>query len=621
MALRHLAVLVLTVASGVLSAQPQPGRGAAPVGALEPVDFMAVSEDGRPVSDLTASDVTFKVDGRVREIRTLEFIELASPDSNERLGVLTAPIPVPYSSNRLADGGRVVMIVINHESIRAGRERPARDAAMRFLATLSPRDQVGLVTMPRGRVEVDLTRDHEEIKTALQRITGQAQQTASLGMPAVPRAAGVTGDQAATSDRACSARLTLSTLTGLLQSMATRSEGPKTLVFISTGLAPPTRDGAMTGPPGQCEIRSVFYDEVGTAASAARAHFYVIQPNDEQPDSASNAFTNPSASRFGTADEHLMGLQNLAGVTGGEIFRLASQNPAAVFKRLSHESSGYYVISFNPEPGERNGQPHRIEIRVTRARVLVRSSPHFTIPKPELTGDVTPQKMMRAARNFRGLALRATAYTSRVPGESLLKVVAAGEPMDPSVRLKSAAVGVFDAKGKLSAQSTADAKELASMPFIAALPVPTGPYRLRFAAVDTAGYHGTVDYWFRADLTNAGALKLSDIALGVSNDGAFVPKLLFGSERAAVGLLEIYGSPRSSTEITVRLELALSEDGPPLAGVPANVRVMPDGNTRLVVGAIPIESLDSGDYIVRAVVNVDGRPAARVYRTLRKSGR
>src|SRR6185436_20298495 len=99
---------------------------------------------------------------------------------------------------------------------------------------------------------------------------------------------------------------------------------------------------------------------------------------------------------------------------------------------------------------------------------------------------------------------------------------------------------------------------------IAALPATVGTYRLRFAAVDVTGHHGTVDCVLRADLTSAAPLKISDIALGVANRGAFVPKLLFSREPAAIVILDVYGTPKSSTEITVKLELARSEDGPPI---------------------------------------------------------
>src|SRR6185295_16382403 len=103
------------------------------------------------------------------------------------------------------------------------------------------------------------------------------------------------------------------------------------------------------------------------------------------------------------------------------------------------------------------GQPHRIEVKVGRERITVRSSPTLVVAKMD-GGDLTPQKMLRAARSYRELPLRAAAYSSRMPGDATLKIIAAGEPMDPSVKLRAAAVGLFDSRGKLVAQSTADSR-------------------------------------------------------------------------------------------------------------------------------------------------------------------
>ncbi len=568
-------------------------------GLTELVDFMALGEDGRPVTDLKAADVTLKVDGRPREIRSLELIELASASAIERSGTLTVPIDTPFASNRLADTGRVVLIVIDHESIRPGKERPAKDAAVRFLSSLSPRDLVGLMTMPHGW-SIEPTMNHQEIREGLGRITGQSSQ------------------QPTTSESLCHARLVLNTLSGMLQALAS-IDGPKTIAFVSSGLRRPARDAPALGPPGQCELTSVHFDDVSAASSAARAHFYVIQPNDEQPDSATTAFANPSASRFASSDENLAGLQNLAGITGGEIFRLTAMQPDAVFTRVAHESSSYYVIAFEPEPDERNGLAHRVEVRVARERVTVRSAPRYTIAKAETSGpDLTPQRMLRTGRRFRELPLRATAYTSRMPGDTTLKIVAAAEAIDASVTLKSVAVGLFDAKGKLTAQSSADGKELSLMPFVAALPAAVGPVTLRVAAIDTAGRRGTVDYRFRAELTPAIALKLSGLALGVTDSGAFRPRLQFGAEPGAIALFEIYGAPARGAELTVRLELAAGEEGPPLAVAPATVRPTGADDSRIVIGAMPLGAVPPGDYLVRAIVSIDGRPVARVFRTLRK---
>jgi hypothetical protein len=122
--------LLLLVFPGGNPAAEQP-RTASPAALTELVDFLAVSDDGKPVTDLTAAEITFKVDGRIRPISSVQFVELASATPLDRGTQLSPPIAPPYGSNRLEDAGRLVMIAIDRESIRPGRERPAREAALR----------------------------------------------------------------------------------------------------------------------------------------------------------------------------------------------------------------------------------------------------------------------------------------------------------------------------------------------------------------------------------------------------------------------------------------------------------------------------------------------------------
>ncbi len=596
----RLGQLGLVAVFAVVSATPPAARQARnpPAGGpQELVDFAVVTEEGQPVTDLAPSEVTLRIDGRARVVGSLQFIQLSSPTPIDRGTRLSPPLPAPYGSNRLEDSGRFVMIVIDRDSIRPGRERPAREAALRFLSGLSPRDRVGLVTLPR--VEVEPTNDHEQVRQALLQMTGQAPQ------------------ERAASDAACRGRVVLNTLSGLLGTLAL-TDGPKTVAVVSTGLAPPTRDAPLNRPPGQCEIRSVDFDEVTAAAAAARAHFYVIQPNDEGIDSASSSLVDQNASRFQSGDNDLAGLQHLAGATGGELFRLSSVDAGRVFGRVSMESSAYYVIAFEPEPGERNGLPHRVDIKVSRDRVTVRMQPQFTIAKSDTKpSDITPQRMLREARQYRELSLRATAYSSLNTGDSRLKIIGAGEAADPSVTLASAAIGLFDAKGKLAAQWTADKEELAARPLVAALVGSVGPYRLRVAAIDSTGRRGTVDYGFLADLESAGPLKLSAIALGVLRPG-FQPRLQFGDESAAVGYFEIYGVPPRASEITVRMEIVETSDSVPLVSSSARLQPTSDEARRLAIASLTLTPLAPGDYLVRAIVSIDGRPAGQVIRTLRK---
>lgn len=613
-----LAALTLAfalAAPGVASA-----RQALSAPAAEPelaaLDFLAIGPDGRPVTTLTVDQVSLKVDGGERAIRSLQYIELGPGSLNRAAGVIPRPLPPPFASNLLADAGRVVMIVINDESIRPGKERPAREAAARFLAALSSRDRVALVTMPRGAIHVDLTRDHEQIRSALSRVTGQAPQTSGQAMPATPRAPGITSAQASTSDRACSSRLTLNALAGMLAGLE-GLDGPKSVVFISSGLTPPTRDAPLSGPPGRCEVKAEYFEEVGAAARAARAHFYVIQPSDLISDPAETAFTDMTASRFAGTDDATAGLQNLVGVTNGEIFKLArAADP--VFSRVAAESSGYYVAEFEATPAERNGMPHRVELRVAKPDVSLRYGSQLVIAKAESRKDpkfLSPQDMLRGIRRFRTLPLRAMAFTSRMPGGTELKVVAIAEPMEPSVQFTSAAMGLVDARGKMSRQWTASRDDLKSGMLVSAFPVPPGTYRLRVAAIDSAGRHGTVEYPFVAELTAAGPLRLSAIALGVTRDGSFEPRMIFGAEPAAVAYLEVYG--RSPAPV-VRLELAESENGPALVSAPGRLTETDDPERRVAVGALPLGGVFPGDYLVRVVITNDGKPVGSAMRTLRK---
>jgi hypothetical protein len=244
------------------------------------MDFIATGPDGRPVKTLTPGDIVLRVGGRERVVFGMEYVELGGAhELTDRGGNIPMSPPEPFGSNLLSDAGRIVMLVINHESISPGRERPARDAAVKFLRSLSPRDRVGLVTVPRGAALVDPTRDHEQVRSGAD---------ADLRAGSADQGSGAAGDVGrgrrelepdATSDRACMTRLTLENLTGMLDSLSSLEE-PKTIVFISGGLSTPTRDAPTNRAPGPCELKPDDFEAVGKSARAARAHFYILQPHE-----------------------------------------------------------------------------------------------------------------------------------------------------------------------------------------------------------------------------------------------------------------------------------------------------------------------------------------------------
>ena len=141
------------------------------------IDFLATRPDGQPVEDLVAKEIVLKVDGRVRDLRSFQFVKLSA---TSREVPARAALPAPFGANDAPSPGRSVIIVVDHEQTRASEGRSATAAAARFLDRLTPLDQAGLVTMPNGKVEVDLTTNHDRVRKALADVVGRAQRKTGI---------------------------------------------------------------------------------------------------------------------------------------------------------------------------------------------------------------------------------------------------------------------------------------------------------------------------------------------------------------------------------------------------------------------------------------------------------
>ena len=585
-------VLVSTLA--VATAQGQqphaPGRLRAGV-SLVAVDFLALGRDGVPLVDLKPDDVTLRVDGKARVIESLQLVRVA-----DGTGSSSEPLPPPFGTNARGTGAaRALVLVLDDDSIRPGRERALRDVADRFLRSLSSVDRVALVTMPYGGTKVNLTTDHDQVRQALSIIAGSAPQSE-------------TG-----SEMACRTRRNLMALAGLLGGLSD-DDGPAVVLFFSTGLAGPRRDAPVTRAPGACELTTDDFRRVGLAAASSRTHVYVVQPEDRTAPPGATVVENIAGAGFTGSDNPREGLEHLVGVTGGQLLHLETASDDALH-RVTRETSAYYLAAFEPEASERNGQTHRIEVRLTRTDAVVRSRPEITIAKSGSKAARAPRDLLREPTTYRELPLRAAGFVSRESGDRTLKVMVLGEPSDPEVTLAAAAAAIFDDGGKLVAQWTAEPGELVRRPLVAAFVTQPGTYRLRFAATDAEGRGGTADSQLVVGLAPAGPLELSGLVLGLSRAGGLVPRLQFGGEPVALGYVEIFRG-QSGQPVSVTFELARSVDGDAMLSAPGVLAATGDRHT--ATAAIPIGALPPGDYIVRATVTVQGQGSGRVMRTLRK---
>lgn len=571
-------------ALGVLSAaRAQPSGG----GALVIVDFRAIAANGQPILDLTAGEVSLRVGGRVRQVKSLELVR----HTVEGKPPASAPVlPEPFATNASSGTrGRDVLLVIDEGSIAPGKESQLRESLERLLSALTSSDRVRVLSMRQGGVNLPLTDRPGIARTALSRISGHSSATESPG------------------DLVCRSAIGLQLLRNALAEYS--GEVPPTLVVVSAGFgAPPAGGVRQFATQGACPaLRTIDFEDVGAAARAVHATTYVIHALDA------------SASLL-PRDTLQAGLETLAGAMGAEVIRAVGGSPATV-ERIALETSAYYLAGYEPDAADRSGAPQRVEVRVARDGVTVRAPADVSPLKPETAGQnrlPSPDQMLRVTTVYRDLPLRAAGFASKGDSAGMVRLVVLVEPIDPTLKLTGAAVGLYDAKGKLT-RWTADASDLGHTPLMAGILVPAGTYRMRVAATDGAGRRGAVDSDVRAELTQAGAVKLSAMLLGVSaSDGVFRPRLQFTGEPGAFGYLEIYGAPKGST-VSVLLEIAADENGPALTTSELTAAPGPADDVRIAYSGFAIEALPPGDVVMRAIVSVDKTVVGRISRTLRKA--
>jgi len=579
------ALVVLALASAAPAAAQS--KASAPV----KIDFRALTEDGQPVSDLKAEELALKVNGKLRRVQALTVFHGSAADAPAAGG---GGLPAPYATNAVGRTGRVIHVLVDDDSITPGREMQVREAMRLLVSELSPGDMLGVLTTQ-----------------------GQVNLRPSTDVARAQRAVDVIGGRNSANETPTDAQCRTTRVLAALGSMLTLTGGtPTTIVVFSGGLTPPaqkiidmtrrsvqTEASAAAATSDICPVRPEDYENIGLVAASARADLYLFH------------LTEAMANRSSAQDA---GFESLAGVTGAELFRLTA-SPQASVSRLLRETASYYTASFEPEGSERNGGTFRVELKTTRDKVRVRTRPSVDIRKDTVRAATAPKDMLRTQTAYGDLPLRSSGFTSRTTGSEDVKVIAMFEAIDPAATLSAASVALFDEKNTLKKQWTAQPADLAKRPVMAALSAPAGTYRVRVAAVDASGRAGTTDYELKVEVPRADPLKLSTLVLGTQQQGgSFMPRLDFSTETVAIGLLEIYNVPKGGA-VNVVLDIVQSPDGTPLANAETAVSQGGAEDMRVAYGAFSIASLAPGDYLMRAVVSLDGKPVGKVVRTLRKS--
>lgn len=371
------------------------------------VDVQVVERTGAPVPALTKDDFRVSIDRRRRTIVNAEFVSVtateggavSAPAEPRAAGVADAPTSVP---------GRTFVIAVDLLTFDIGASRGVAAAARQFIERLRPDDRVGLFPFPTGP-RLEASTDHGRVLAVLDQLVGQKLQAG--GRYAISPADIVdwwAGDQARIQARECGSSSTgrggtisPSCVSDLGVEMNARTQefeaqamlsnqilrrlfesigpvpGRKFVVLVSGGMP-------MSDRPGGRPDGGTAAQDLGAIAARANVGLYSLFLDGSflERFSASSRTGNRGATN-GDRDSAVGGawLSQLSDGAGGALFRILVGNGEASFDRVLRETSAYYLLGVQPEPADRDGKPHVIDVSVNQRGLTVRSRRWVVMPQ------------------------------------------------------------------------------------------------------------------------------------------------------------------------------------------------------------------------------------------------
>jgi VWFA-related protein len=652
---RLVAAVLLVSAGAVAVAQPQTPTFRSEVDLVE-IDATVTDAQGRIITDLTAADFEVLEDGRPQEIAAISLVNI--PEARiERPLFAGAPIEPDVQANTGAEG-RIYLIAL--DEVTGEQILRTRIFLRRFFEQhFSANDIAAVVWVGRGRASdtQDFTSNPRLLLNAVDRFQGGF----SAEPPPVAGAAAGGGRPTAVEEFA--ARSRMRSLRSLTEFMASLRGRRKALLYFSTGLGFDMFD-VTDYNGGVMSLATADAHAAMTAATRGNVTIYAIDPRGLSPDAAGGDVEAPiSVDQRAALRDSRRDLRAFAELTGG--FAFTDQNDVgAAFTRMVRENSTYYVLGFYSTNQRRDGRYRKLEVRVRRPGLQVRSRRGYIAP----TGRAPEPAETRRATTLAPAVADALASPLRNPGVPMRVFAAPFKGADDeanialAVELDPSALGLVEKAGthageveiawtaiaaggkvypgerhRAALTLKPDTLERASREgfrVLSMLTLPAGRYQLRVAAGNTAGSAGSVMYDLEVQDFAEAPLSMSGVALTSTASGQALTQplndplrdLLPGpvtarrdfdrGDRLAL-YTEIYEGRLRQQAHTVDITAALlADDGRVIRQVEeqrSSTELQGNAGGYGFRAELPLADLAPGLYVVRvdARANIGDRPVAR----------
>jgi VWFA-related protein len=579
--------LILALLTATLLAQDAP----LPVfrSSVEVVEIDASVTDarGNPVTDLTRDDFEVIENGRPQPIVSFSLVNL--PIERRERPLFAARAIEPDVQDNSGSEGRIYVFALDEVSPAGALN--ARRVLRQFIERHMGANDLGAVMLlGRGRTinNQDLTGNRRLLLAAIDTFTG--------GFPDAPP-----GDQQQPGDAVTGRapnqwlgvhtpeerfqlRIRSETLKKAVEYLTHVGGRRKSVFLVSEGLGSDSSD--LEDYHGQ--ILSDVAEDIHSAITLASRNSIAFYPLDPRGlttdlDGSQESGTEPDARSAASLQDMVtrQALSAFGELTGG--FAITNTNNFEdAFDRVVTENSTYYLIGYSPENPKRDGRFHKIEVRVKRPGLSVRSRSGYMAPlatdKPQprtksTTLSASVADALASPMAIRDVPLRVTAAAFK--GADKKAHVPISLEIDPTrlglsdrngiyqgqveVAIVATAAGVASVQNvhgvvRLSLQQERyDRAARGGLRVISELQLPYGRYQLRATAGNTEGRAGSVVYDLEIPDFSKQPLTMSGVAVskaGDSPDGVTI-RLAQSLEH------ELPGSMLATREFTSSEQVAL----------------------------------------------------------------
>jgi VWFA-related protein len=380
-------VVICALTATVLAAQQPTFRAG-----VELVELDAVVTDaaGNPVTNLTVDDFEVLEGGKPQPITAFSLVNI--PVERAERALFTPDAIEPDVRSNQAGGGRVYLITLDEvQPLYALRAR-------RFLRSFienhfAANDIAGIAYIGRGSSNSqDFTSSKKLLLSAIDRYSGgfatsvDTNVSTALQLPDTGQGSGAqlpTTPRPEVSEASFELRQRMKTFRQVTEFLAGVRGRRKAMLLISTGAGMVDMLNVVDYSGGTMPLALADAHAAMQAATRGNVSIYPIDPRglslETDIESAESPTNETLQQRAADGLTTVSNMRAMANVTGG--FAFVNQNRFEdAFERIVRENSAYYILGFNPTNTRRDGRYRRVQVRVKRPGLQVRSREGYVAP-------------------------------------------------------------------------------------------------------------------------------------------------------------------------------------------------------------------------------------------------